>query len=178
MDKQPLYSIETLFQQKLEELPVDTSLQHEQWLLLSKTMHKQPGGFRSQLHKPMVKLFYMTAVALVPFGVFFVFTKKGQVESSALNYSGGNVTRSLLVLNQTKQIIQAKKSRIVTPVATVPIAKETHPITSGYSERSPEQNCHVIGSQPVKHKDSVQAMPAKPEKPLVKKADSSYIYWQ
>jgi len=174
MDKHPLYSIDTLFQEKLEELPVDTSLQQEQWLSLSKTMSQQPTGFRSQLQKPMAKLLYMTVVAIVPFTIYY-FSNQPATESEALHYSSNSVTKSLLVLNKAGRPIVSSKPSIQRQAVAAPSKKEVAvAVPPSVSNREPIPKAVST----IAEKDTIRTAPVKQEKPVVKKADSSYIYWQ
>lgn len=176
MTKPPLHNIDSLFQQKLEELPVDISQQQAQWQALNQAMHQQPSVIGSQLHKPWLKGLYMTLVALAPFGVFYLLHQPSGVEVKGSRYTENIVTKSLLVLNNVSRPTQTGKTSIQEQVSIVlltskPARVETLPPLI-------DKEVKAINSQPEKGKDSVRTTPVKQEKPVIKKADSSYIYWQ
>lgn len=177
MTRPPLHNMDSLFQQKLEELPVDVSQQQAQWTALSQAMHR-PSGLRAQLRKPWVKGLYMTVVALVPFGIFYLSKPSQPIESKADAYTPGSVTNSLMFLNKeewsthTNDVHSNRQSLLQAETkeanrATLPVA-------------TPNENGRVaVSNTPsVKQNDSVRTAPAKQERPATKKADSTYIYWQ
>lgn len=176
MTKQPLHNIDVLFQRKLEELPVDISQQQEQWLSLNKSLHKQPKSFLSQLSKSWAKWFYFTIIALTPFGIFYYSTQQ-VAENKAIEYKSHSVTKSLPSLNrsypiQSRSINTHKQAAIEIPEKVINNSA-TLTISQNASIGLPEKN-----HQLEKSKDSVYTSPVKQEKPVTKKADSAYIYWQ
>ncbi|ANE51876.1 hypothetical protein SY85_16635 [Flavisolibacter tropicus] len=169
--------MDSLFQQKLEELPVDVSQQQAQWTALSQAMHR-PSGLRAQLRKPWVKGLYMTVVALVPFGIFYLSKPSQLIESKADAYTPGSVTKSLMFLNkeewstQTNDVHSNRQSLLQAETkeanrAVLPTAIST------------EKEKQLVTNEPsAKQKDSMRTAPSKQEKPATKKTDSTYIYWQ
>jgi hypothetical protein len=177
MTKPPLHSIDSLFQERLEELPVDLSQQQEQWLSLHKAMNKPPKGLQSQLNNPMAKLFYMTVVALVPFGVFY-FSNQQTPADKAAHFTGTSVTQSLLVLNKASRPVSSGTPSVNKQASVQKPVKQVKPtsITASYEEVAKE--LETLRPQPEKSEDSTRTAPVKQEKPVIKKADSTYIYWQ
>jgi len=176
MDKQPLYSIDSLFQQKLEELPVDVSEQGAQWLALSKTLHQPAAGWLSLLQQPWVKWLYLTAVALVPFGVFYIATQQEVTTKAAQGNGGGHVTRSLVVLRTPVRMTPSHPVSVDQPTLTAPASKQGSALKPVLVK--PVEKPATLVAPSLKSEDSVQAAPVKKELPVIKKTDSSYIYWQ
>ena len=177
MTKQPLHNIDSLFQEKLEELPVDVSLQHQQWQTLSQMMHQQPTSWLAQLHKPWVKWCYLTVVALLPFGIFYYVNQPQHVVYGAAASINGSITKSLPALNMAAHTIQHSEATASTPAAS-PVKKKGAGISEPVISHSPVIDIKQIESvqQPEKRNDSTVTVPIKKEQP--KKADSTYIYWQ
>jgi hypothetical protein len=178
MTKPPLHNMDFLFQQKLEELPVDVSQQQVQWQALSQAMHPQSTGFRVQLRKPWVKGLYMTIVALVPFGIFYFSNQPQAIESNASTYTPGSVANSLKLLNKIEPSTQTNEVRMNQQALTKQGSKPASQTVMPTAILNENKSAAVVNTQPSKHKDSVLATPTKQEKPVTKKTDSAYIYWQ
>lgn len=177
MTRPPLHNMDSLFQQKLEELPVDLSQQQAQWTALSQTMHR-PTGLRHWARKLWVKGLYMTIIALVPFAIFYLSNQSQEIETNASVYTPGSVTNSLQFLNTIESstqtnIVHSNKQNLLQPET-----KEATPSTQPATILNEKEKQVVVNEQPTKQKDSVRTTPAKQEKPAIKKGDSIYIYWQ
>jgi hypothetical protein len=177
MTKPPLHNIDSLFQQKLEELPVDVSQQQVQWQALSHAMHPQPTGFRVQLRKPWVKGLYMTIVALVPFGIFYFSNQSKAIENANTN-TPASVTNSLKLLNKIEPFVQTNEVRMNQQALTKQDSKPASQAVLPTAILNENKSAAVANTQPSKHRDSVLAIPTKQEKSVTKKTDSTYIYWQ
>jgi len=174
MTKQPLHNIDSLFQQKLEELPVDVSQQQAQWLSLSQIMQQPPKGGLWQ--KPWLKWAYMILVAWVPFAVFYFTYQPPVAVSPASRLTPACVTRSLSLFETAGKSAQTNNEAVTRQTVIPPGRKQqapsVRPATIAQPTASPASTIQV----PNKSKDSAQAAPIRKEQP--KKADSSYIYWQ
>ena len=143
---------------------------------LNKAMNKSSSGFRAKLNNPVAKLFYMTVVALVPFGVFY-FSNQQAPTGNAITFSGTSVTQSLLVLNKLARPISSTKP-VHKPSSREQRIKEVKPITITPAPIEVTKETAAPSGQPERLKDSTRQIPVKQEKPALKKADSTYIYWQ